>query len=98
MQILQLWFTVYYYYYYYNLQRKQTSNSEFSQTLDRLKLKVFFIFNFDYYYENRGGSRRVAKFLSESNTSHIKSKAIKMLSCKNFATHLDPPLENEKNN
>ena len=35
----------------------------------------------------------VAKFLSESNTFHIKSKAIKMLSCKNFATLLDPPLK-----
>ena len=30
--------------------------------------------------------------LSESNTFHIKSKAIKMLSCKSFATLLDPPL------
>ena len=40
----------------------------------------------------RGGSRRVAKFLSESNTFHIKAKAIKILSCKNFATLLDPPL------
>ena len=67
MQILQLWFTVYYYYYfYYFLQRKQTSNSEFSQTLDRLKLKVFFIFNFDYYYENRGGFRSEAKLLTET--------------------------------
>ena len=35
---------------------------------------------------DRGGSRRVAKFLSESHTFHIKSKAIKMLSYKNFAT------------
>ena len=26
----------------------------------------------------RGGSRRVAKFLSESNTFHIKSKTIKI--------------------
>ena len=34
----------------------------------------------------------VAKFLAESNTLHIKSKAIKMLSCKNFATLLNPPL------
>ena len=34
----------------------------------------------------RGGSRRVAKILSESNTFHIKARAIKMLSCKNFAT------------
>ena len=33
----------------------------------------------------------VAKFLSESDTFHIKSKIIKMLSCKNFATLLDPP-------
>ena len=41
---------------------------------------------------HRGGSRRVAKFLSESNTFHIKSKAIKMLSCRNFATLLDLPL------
>ena len=37
----------------------------------------------------RGGSREVAKFLSESNTFYIKSKTIKMLSCKNFATLLD---------
>ena len=43
---------------------------------------------------NRGGSRRVVKFLSESNTFHIKSNAIKMLSCKNFATLLDPSLRN----
>ena len=41
----------------------------------------------------RGGSRGVAKFLSESNTFHIKSKAIKMLSCKSIATLLDPPLQ-----
>ena len=32
----------------------------------------------------RGGSRKVAKFRSESNTFHIKSKAIKMVSCKNL--------------
>ena len=30
--------------------------------------------------------------LTESNTLHIKSKAIKMLSCKNFATLLNSPL------
>ena len=35
---------------------------------------------------------KVAKYLSESNTFHIKSKAIKMHACKNFATLLDPPL------
>ena len=40
----------------------------------------------------RGRSRRVAKFISESHSFHIKSKAIKMLSCTNFATLLDPPL------
>ena len=28
----------------------------------------------------------------ERNTFHIRSKAIKMLSCKNFSTLLDPPL------
>ena len=37
-------------------------------------------------------SRRVEKFVSESNTFHIKSKAITVLSCKNFATLHDPPL------
>ena len=41
---------------------------------------------------SRGGSRRVAKLLWESNTFHIKSKSIKMLSCKDFATLLDPLL------
>ena len=40
----------------------------------------------------RGGSRRVRKFLSESNSFHIKSQAIKMLSFKYFAIILDPPL------
>ena len=40
----------------------------------------------------RSGSRRVAKFLSESNTFHIKSKSINMLSRKNVTTLLDPPL------
>ena len=45
-------------------------------------------------FKNKGRSWRVAKFLSESySTFHIKSKAIKMLSCKNFATLLDPPLK-----
>ena len=39
-----------------------------------------------------GRSRRVAKFLSESYTFHIKSKAFKMFSCKNFATFRVPPL------
>ena len=34
----------------------------------------------------RGGSRRVAKFLSESKIFNKKSKWIKMLFCKNFAT------------
>ena len=34
------------------------------------------------------------KFLSKSITFHIKSKATKMLSCKNFATLIDPPLIN----
>ena len=34
----------------------------------------------------RGGSRGLVKFVSESNTFNIKSKAIKMLSCKKFAT------------
>ena len=37
----------------------------------------------------RGEFRRIAKFLLESNTFHIKSKAIKMLSYKKFATFLD---------
>ena len=37
-------------------------------------------------------SRRVAKFLLEINTFHIKSKAIKILPCKNSATLLDLPL------
>ena len=32
------------------------------------------------------------EFLLESNTFHIKSKPIKILSCKDFATLLDPPL------
>ena len=41
---------------------------------------------------NRGRSRRVAKFLSESNSFHIKWKAIKMLSCKNFVKFFDPSL------
>ena len=41
---------------------------------------------------SRVGSKRVAKILSESNTFHINSKAIQMLSCKYFATFLDPPL------
>ena len=45
---------------------------------------------------DRGGSRRVAKFLSGSNTFHSKSKAIKMLSCKNLSTLLDPPLSRVK--
>ena len=39
-----------------------------------------------YGYRGKGGSRRVAKFLSENDTFHTKSKVIKMLSCKNFAT------------
>ena len=39
-----------------------------------------------------GVSRRVAIFLPESKTFHIKSKEIKMLSCENFASLLDPPL------
>ena len=42
--------------------------------------------NFRNIESYRGGSRRVAKSLSESNTFHIKSKAIKMFSCRNFAT------------
>ena len=33
------------------------------------------------------------QFLSESNTFHIKLKAIKMLSCKNLATLANPPFE-----
>ena len=33
---------------------------------------------------NRGGSKRVAKFLSESNTFHIRSKVIKRAFLKNF--------------
>ena len=37
----------------------------------------------------RGGSRRIARFLWESNTFHMKTKAFKMLSRKNL---LDPPL------
>ena len=42
---------------------------------------------------DRSGSRGVAKLLSaERNTFHIKSKETKMLSCKNSATLLDPPL------
>ena len=45
----------------------------------------------------RGRFRGLSKFLSESNTFHIKSKAMKMLSCKNFATLLDPPLWLEQN-
>ena len=40
----------------------------------------------------RGRSIRVATLISESNTFHIKSKAIKVLKAKNFATLLDPPL------
>ena len=40
----------------------------------------------------RGESRRLAKFLLESNTFHIKSKALEMLSCKSFATLLFPSL------
>ena len=43
-------------------------------------------------YAIRGGSRRVAKFLSKSNTFHKKSKAIKMLTSNNFATLLGMPL------
>ena len=43
----------------------------------------------------RGGFRRVVKFLEESNSFHIKSKVIKMLSCKNVAALLDPPLARE---
>ena len=39
-----------------------------------------------------GGSRKVAKFISESQTFYKNSKATKMLSFKNFATLLDPPL------
>ena len=40
-----------------------------------------------------GGSGRGAKFLLESNTFHIRSKTIKMLSCRNFAPLLDPLLD-----
>ena len=40
----------------------------------------------------RGGPRRATKFLPESNVFHIKSKTIKMLSCKNFAALLVTPL------
>ena len=40
---------------------------------------------------SRGGSRRAKKILSKSNTFHGKAKAIKMLSCKKFATLLDTP-------
>ena len=41
---------------------------------------------------SRGESRRVAKFIPESNTFHIKSKAIKILSCKNLASPQDSAL------
>ena len=44
----------------------------------------------------RDASRRVTKFIYESNTFHIESKVIKMLSCKSFATLLDPPLIRHK--
>ena len=37
--------------------------------------------------------QKVAKFILESHTFHTKSKAIKILTCKNFATLLDPPLQ-----
>ena len=40
----------------------------------------------------RGGSWGAVKFISESNNFHIKSKVIKILSCKQFAALLDPPL------
>ena len=45
----------------------------------------------------RGGSRSIAKFLSDSNTFHIRSKAIKMLSSKNFFTLLSMLLNNNYN-
>ena len=53
-------------------------------------------YNASIYIDSRGGSRRVAKFLSKSNIFHIKSKVIRMLSCKNFATLLHLPLDNQK--
>ena len=40
----------------------------------------------------RGGFRKEAKFLSENNT-FFKSKVIKMIFCKNFATLQNPPLD-----
>ena len=57
-----------------------------------LEYGVLFQVYINFQDNFRGGYRRVATFLSESNTFHIKSKAIKMLSCKRFATLPDPPL------
>ena len=51
---------------------------------------VEFFFNFETRIGSESG--KIAKFLSESNTFHIKSKAIKMLSCKKFATLLGSPM------
>ena len=45
-----------------------------------------------YIINDRGRLRKVAKFLQENNTFHIKSKVIKIL-CKGFAAILDPLLK-----
>ena len=72
---------------------------EIPGSMSKKRLRVFLsvlkmLFKIDCKKEIivRGGSRGVAKFLSESNSFHIKSKAVKMLSCKDSSTLLDPPL------
>ena len=56
-------------------------------------LELYFLFTYNLQY--RGGSTRSYKatFLSESKNFQIRSKAIKMLSCRNFASLLDPLLQ-----
>ena len=67
-------------------------NNRFSSKRNSSKFLKHFFKHFIKGVSVRGRSRRVAKFLLESNTFHIKSKAIKMLSCKNFTTLLVSPL------
>ena len=76
--------------------------SELGSNYVRPKQMGEFLRLFDQSYVNkeekrgRDGSGRVAKFLSENNSFNIKSKIIKMLICKKFASLLDPSLESTR--
>ena len=80
-----------FYFFYYKHQRKWFENDSKLWTWIMLNVWKIRIFNPSLYTQRRIKriSRREAKFLSEINAFHVKSKLIKMVSCKNSATLLN---------